>query len=76
VPPKRAQYREFAIQGLTTGLAWGASYVALSRYIAREVRSLPEIAGLILGHGLMFGAVGVLLALAINWASERVNAGK
>ena len=45
----RAEYKEFALQGFLTGLGWGATYVALTRYLLGETRSVPEILGLILG---------------------------
>ena len=70
----RAGYRVFAEQGFLSGLAWGAAYVALSRYLAGEQRSIPEIFGLILGHGLIFLAIGLALAGAINWALQTIRA--
>ena len=69
----RAEYKEFALQGFLTGLGWGATYVALTRYLLGDARSIPEILGLILGHGLMFLAIGVLLAAAINWAVQHLH---
>ena len=70
----RAEYKEFALQGLLTGLGWGATYVALTRYLLGETRSIPEILGLILGHGLMFLAIGLALAGLINWTVRRLHA--
>ena len=69
----RAEYKEFALQGFLTGLGWGATYVALTRYLLGETRSIPEILGLIFGHGLMFLTVGVLLASVINWTVQRIH---
>lgn len=71
----RAGYRVFAEQGFLSGLAWGATYVALGRYLAGETRSVPEILGLILGHGLMFLAIGIGIAATVNWAMKRIRAG-
>jgi NhaP-type Na+/H+ or K+/H+ antiporter len=64
----------FAEQGLLSGLAWGATYVALGRFLAGETRSLPEIIGLILGHCLMFLAIGLGIAVVINWAVKHLRA--
>jgi membrane protein DedA with SNARE-associated domain len=69
----RAEYREFALQGFLTGLGWGATYVALTRYLLGETRSIPEILGLILGHSLMFLAFGLGIAATINWTVQRIH---
>jgi hypothetical protein len=69
----RAECREFALQGFLTGLGWGATYVALTRYLLGETRSIPEILGLILGHGLMFLAIGAGIAATINWTVKRLR---
>jgi membrane protein DedA with SNARE-associated domain len=71
----RAGYKEFALQGFLAGLAWGSVYIALGRYLAGETRSIPEILGLILGHGLMFLAIGLGIAATINWTVKRLRAG-
>jgi hypothetical protein len=71
----RAGYRVFAEQGLLAGLGWGATYVALTRYLTGDARSIPEILGLILGHGLMFMAIGLGIAATINWTVKRLRAG-
>jgi hypothetical protein len=69
----RAEYKVFGERGLLAGLAWGATWVALTRYLLGETRSVPEILGLILGHGLMFLAIGLAMAGAINWTVQHIH---